>query len=289
MADYLIMTDSSADIPQAFIDRHDLGIIPMVLEIGDKEYIHQVLDGWDYKEFFKKLSTETGRTSQIVPSVYMEHFGKVLDQGKDILYISLSAGLTSTLDSASLAAANLREDYPDRKIVCMDSRAATGGQGMLVMYALENQDNGMTLEENTAWIEENRLRICHWFTVDDLDFLKRGGRISPTIAWIGGKLHIKPILRIVEDGTLEITEKVRGSKTARSTITSRFMNSDFDPAHPYVFICHGDIEPEALEIKKEIMKHQPLAQVFVMPMSPVISVHTGPGNMSVIYFGTNRK
>ncbi len=289
MAEYLIMTDSSADIPQDFVDRHNLGIIPMVLEIGDKEYTHKVLDGWDYKSFFASLATQTGRTSQIVPSVYTEYFSKVLDKGLDILYISLSAGLTSTLDSANLAASNLREEYPDRKIFCVDSRAATGGQGMIVMYALENQDKGMSLEENVAWVEENRLRTCHWFTVDDLDFLKRGGRISPTIAWIGGKLHIKPILRIMEDGTLEITEKVRGTKTARSTITSKFKASGFDPAFPYVFICHGDEEPGALLIKEEILACHPEAKVFVMPMSPVISVHTGPGNMSVIYFGTNRK
>ncbi|MBR2527875.1 MAG: DegV family protein [Blautia sp.] len=290
MNSYLIMTDSSADICQEFLDQYTLGIIPMVCEIGGSEYRHDKLDGWDSKSFFDRLRNgATGSTSQVIPTVYTEYFSKILDQGQDILYISLSSGLTSTLDSANIAAAGLREDYPERRIFCVDSRCATGGQGLLVMYALQNQAKGMSLEENAAWIEQNRLNICHWFTVDDLDFLKRGGRISPSLAWIGGKLKIKPVLRICEDGTLEIAEKVRGSKVARATITSRFKASDFNPEYPYVYLCHGDAEPEAMEMKAEIMAAQPQARVIVQPMSPVISIHTGPGVQAVIYYGSNRK
>jgi DegV family protein with EDD domain len=240
--------------------------------------------------FFDKLRNgATGRTSQVVPAVYTDSFRKVLDDGQDILYISLSSGLTSTLNSANMAVAGLREDYPERKICCVDSLAATGGQGLLVMYALQNQENGMSLEENVEWLKENRLHICHWFTVDDLDFLKRGGRISPTLAWVGGKLKIKPVLRIAEDGRLEITDKVRGAKTARTTIAEKFKASSFDPAHPYVFLCHGDAEPEAASIRDEILKAEPRARVIIQTMSPVISIHTGPGAQTVLYFGSNRK
>ncbi|MBR2255978.1 MAG: DegV family protein [Blautia sp.] len=287
---YLIMTDSSADIPQDFLDRYHPAIIPMVFEVGNEECRHQDPDGWDSKTFFDKLRNgATGRTSQIVPGVYVEEFSKVLDRGLDILYISLSSGLTSTLDSANLAANMVRATYPERKVYCVDSRCATGGQGLLVMYALQNQEKGMSLEENAAWVENNRLKICHWFTVDDLDFLKRGGRISPATAWIGGKLQIKPVLRIVEDGTLEITGKVRGSKIARQTIVGKFKESIFNPDYPYVYLCHGDAEPEANMMRDEILAAQPGAIVIVRPMSPVISIHTGPGVQSVIYYGSNRK
>ena len=180
------------------------------------------------------------------------------------------------------------EAYPERKISCVDSLAATGGQGILVILAAENQNKGMSLEENTSWLEENRLYICHWFTVDDLDFLKRGGRISPTIAWIGGKLKIKPILRIVEDGTLAIPEKVRGSKVAMNTIVSKYISSGLNEEHPYVFICHGDAAEQAEKEKAAILEAVPQAQVIIMPMSPIIGIHTGPGVQAVIYFGNNR-
>ena len=150
------------------------------------------------------------------------------------------------------------------------------------------REKGMSLEENTAWLEENRLHICHWFTVDDLDFLKRGGRISPTIAWIGGKLKIKPVLRIAEDGTLAIPEKVRGSKAAMNTIVSKYVSSGLNEEHPYVFLCHGDAVEQAEKAKAAILEAVPGAQVTIMPMSPIIGIHTGPGVQAVIYFGNNR-
>ena len=133
-----------------------------------------------------------------------------------------------------------------------------------------------------------RLHICHWFTVDDLDFLKRGGRISPTIAWIGGKLKIKPVLRIAEDGTLAIPEKVRGSKAAMNTIVSKYESSGLNEEHPYVFLCHGDALEQAEKAKAAILEAVPGAQVTIMPMSPIIGIHTGPGVQAVIYFGNNR-
>ena len=244
---------------------------------------------WDSKAFYDRLRDGgTGSTSQIPPATYTDYFLPFLKEGKDILYISLSGGLTSTWQSSHLAATELMEEYPERKISCVDSLAATGGQGILVILAARNQENGMSLEENTAWLEENRLHICHWFTVDDLDFLKRGGRISPTVAWIGGKLKIKPILRIAEDGTLAIPEKVRGSKVALNNICSKFISSGLSEEYPYVVICHGDALEQAEKAKAQIVEAVPQAQVVIMPMSPIIGIHTGPGVQAVIYFGNNR-
>ena len=237
MSDYVIITDTSADIPADILDKGQIHLIPMVYQLNGEGCPHRNPGNWDSRAFYDKLRAGgTGSTSQISPATYTDCFEPFLKEGKDILYISLSGGLTSTWQSSRIAAADLMEEYPERKISCVDSLAATGGQGILVILAAENQNKGMSLEENTSWLEENRLHICHWFTVDDLDFLKRGGRISPTIAWIGGKLKIKPILRIVEDGTLAIPEKVRGSKAAMNTIVSKYISSGLNEEHPYVFI-----------------------------------------------------
>jgi DegV family protein with EDD domain len=289
MNDYVIMTDSSADIPADILALGEIEIIPMVFELNKTSVSHTTSADWDSKKFYDKLRQGgSGSTSQIPPVVYTEYFEKQLKEGKDILYISLSAGLTSTWQSSCLAASDLLEEYPDRKIICIDSHAATGGQGILTVIALDNQKKGMTLQENTAWLEANRNNICHWFTVDDLDFLKRGGRISPTIAWIGGKLKIKPVLRIAEDGKLDIAEKVRGAKAAIGNITGKYRASSHDPEYPYVFLCHGDAEEQAEKMKEEILAATPEAKVSIMPMSPVIGIHTGPGVQSVIYYGNNR-
>ena len=289
MSEYVIITDTSADIPASILEKGQIEIIPMVYQLSGEECPHRDPGNWDSKAFYDKLRAgNTGSTSQIPPVTYTEYFEPYLKEGKDILYISLSGGLTSTWQSSHLAATELMEKYPERKISCVDSLAATGGQGILVILAAENQEKGMTLDENTRWLEENRLHICHWFTVDDLDFLKKGGRISPTIAWIGGKLKIKPILRIAEDGTLAIPEKVRGSKVALNTIVSKYISSGLNEEHPYVFICHGDAADQAEKAKEQILAAVPGAKVLIMPMSPIIGIHCGPGVQAVIYFGNNR-
>lgn len=289
MSAYKIMMDSSGDITEEILKQGRLGIIPMMFDLNGESHTHNAAEQWDSREFYNKLREGgTGSTSQINPAVYTECFEQQLKEGRDVLYLSLSSGLTSTLQSAHLAASTLLEEYPERKIACVDSHAATGGLGLLTMLALRNQEKGMSLEENAAWLEENRNQICHWFTVDDLDFLKRGGRISPTIAWIGGKLKIKPVLRIDGDGKLEIMEKVRGAKAAMNCITGKFKNSVFHEEYPYVFLCHGDAKEQAEKAKAEILAAQPGAQVILQPMSPIIGIHTGPGVQAVIYFGSNR-
>lgn len=289
MSDYIIMTDSSADIPEELYTLGEIPIIPMTLQVQGEDLRCAGSGKWDSKAFYQSLrSGATGSTSQIPPAVYTTWFEEELKAGRDILYLSLSGGLSATWQSASLAASQLLEQYKERKIICVDSLAATGGQGLLAICALENQKKGMSLEENARWIEENRTSICHWFTVDDLDFLKRGGRISPTIAWLGGKLKIKPVLRIAEDGTLSIMEKVRGAKAAAGCICKKYLASGFCEEHPYVFICHGDAQAQAESIRQDILSSVPQAKVFLMPMGPVIGIHTGPGVQAVIYFGNNR-
>lgn len=289
MSKYVIFTDSAADIPAEVLAEGQVEVIPMSYELNEQSLVHKDPADWDSKEFYDRLRDGgSGRTSQIPPVVYMENFEGKLKGGFDILYLSLSSGLSSTWDSARLAASDLMEEYPDRKVISVDSHAATGGQGILTMLALENQKKGMSLEENAEWLEENRNNVCHWFTVDDLDFLKRGGRISPTIAWIGGKLKIKPVLRIAEDGKLSIAEKARGTKAAMNCIVGKYKEAELNPEMPYVFICHGDAEEQAMKAKEEVLAAVPDAKVFVMSMSPIIGIHTGPGVQAIIYYGNNR-
>lgn len=173
MSEYVIITDTSADIPASVLDKGQIHLIPMVYQLNGEEHPHKDPGSWDSKAFYDQLRNGgTGSTSQISPAVYTDYFEPFLKEGKDILYISLSGGLTSTWQSSHLAATDLMEEYPERKISCVDSLAATGGQGILVILAAQNQEKGMSLEENTAWLEENRLHICHWFTVDDLISLR---------------------------------------------------------------------------------------------------------------------
>lgn len=244
MSDYVIITDTSADIPADILDKSQIHLIPMVYQLNGEECPHRNPGNWDSRAFYDKLRAGgTGSTSQISPATYTDCFEPFLKEGKDILYISLSGGLTSTWQSSRIAAADLMEAYPERKISCVDSLAATGGQGILVILAVENQNKGMSLEENTSWLE---------------------------------------------DGTLAIPEKVRGSKAAMNTIVSKYISSGLNEEHPYVFICHGDAAEQAEKEKAAILEAVPQAQVIIMPMSPIIGIHTGPGVQAVIYFGNNR-
>ena len=289
MSEYIIMTDTSADIPEEILVKGHIQLIPMAFELNGEERVHSDPGNWDSKEFYGKLRDGgQGKTSQIPPMVYTEYFEKILKEGKDILYISLSGGLTSTWQSSKLAATDLMEEYPDRKISCVDSHAATGGQGILTLIARKNQEKGMSLEENTAWLEENRNNICHWFTVDMLDHLRHGGRISAASAAIGTVLNIKPLLHVAEDGTLKVMDKPRGRKKAFKLQMSKMEQGWLPELGKLVVIGHGDSMETALELKETVLSKYPDSEVRIADIGPVIGAHTGPGMLALIFWGTTR-
>ena len=289
MSEYVIITDTSADIPASVLDKGQIHLIPMVYQLNGEEHPHKDPGSWDSKAFYDQLRNGgTGSTSQISPAVYTDYFEPFLKEGKDILYISLSGGLTSTWQSSHLAATDLMEEYPERKISCVDSLAATGGQGILVILAAQNQEKGMSLEENTAWLEENRLHICHWFTVDDLNFLKRGGRVSAATALVGTMLSIKPVMHTDNEGRLTMVGKARGRKASLKALLDAIERLAIEPEKQTMFICHADCEEEAKQVAAEIQRRFGTTDIRIHYIGPVIGSHTGPNTMGLFFVGTER-
>ena len=290
MRDYVIITDSCCDLSADLAQELELEVVPLSLQMGGKTY-RNWLDGRElsFPDFYRRIRAgEAATTSAVSVGDFEEVMRPILTGGRDILCLCFSSALSTTYQSACIAAQTLSEEVPEGTVRVVDTLCASLGQGLLAYLCAQEKRRGASLEELTAYAETTRGKVCHWFTVDDLDFLKRGGRISPTIAWIGGKLKIKPVLRIAEDGTLAIPEKVRGSKAAMNTIVSKYVSSGLNEEHPYVFLCHGDALEQAEKAKAAILEAVPGAQVTIMPMSPIIGIHTGPGVQAVIYFGNNR-
>ncbi len=284
---YVIFSDISADIPADYAKEKDIRFISMQYSLGDED---RVCEGIEAEELLKRFydgqrSGDLTRTSQISPQIYMDIFTPVLEEGKDILYLSLSSGLSSTYQSSCLAASQLEEKFPGRKIVCVDSLASTGGMVLLLEAAALNREQGMTVSENGKWLEENRLKVCHWFMVEDLMYLKRGGRVSAATAVVGSALNIKPVLKIEEDGTLKNFAKARGTKRALNSLVEYYAAaSDKEPGER-VYILHADSRDNADYLEEKVKEINPKCSVAKMMLSPIIGAHTGPGMCAVVHFG----
>lgn len=284
---YVIYTDASADVDKSFFEKKGVGMVPMGYTLGEQEQICASLESEEMLKAFYDMQREGNvtHTSQIIPQKYIEIFEPVLREGKDVLYLALSSGLTKTVDSANLAKQELAETVPDAVFLPVDSLAGTAGMGLLLEKAVENMEKGMTLQENAAWLEENRLQVCHWFMVEDLMYLKRGGRIPATTAVLGTALNIKPILKIDEEGKLITIDKKRGEKMAVKNLFDRYMESRDSQFGERVYIVHADCPHRADMLEKKILEANPEAQITKMYLSPIIGAHTGPGMMALIHFG----
>ena len=225
MGKYQIFTDATADLsPESLKGLPSVEIIPMQIEIGGAEYTFGTPDGITPQEFYglqRKGSFAT--TSQINPTVYFQYFEPCLRQGVDVLYLCFSSGLSGTYQSAMLAAEELQQEYPERKIICVDTLGASAGEGFLVREAAKMQGNGLTIEELAEWVTKRRLQVCHWFTVDTFTHLKHGGRVSAAAAAMGTALQIKPLLHVDDNGKLQVMEKSRGRIRKRPQLRSFFI------------------------------------------------------------------
>ena len=286
MNDYLIYTDASADIAPSVIERYDIRFVAMNYTVGEEE---RLCTNLEHPAFLKKFydaqreGKET-RTSQVTPHSYIETFSPLLKEGKSVLYVSLSSGLTKTFDSVCLAASQLADEYTEAKVVAVDSLCATGGMGLLLEAAAENRAAGMSIEENAAWLSEHRLEVSHWFMVDDLMYLKRGGRIPATTAVLGTALNIKPILKIDEEGKLVTLEKKRGYKLALKELANKYTVTR-DESKNRIYIVHGDCPDLADELEQQLREINPEADITKMMLCPIIGAHTGPGMLAAIFFG----
>lgn len=290
MNTYQIFTDATADLTaKLMIGLPCVEIIPMQVEIGGREYTYGPGGTITSGEFYSLQRAENfASTSQINPTVYFEKFEPYLRRGTDIVYLSFSSGLSGTFQSANLCVEELRQQYPERKIICLDTLGASVGEGFLVREAAKMQQAGLSIDELADWVTVNRLRVCHWFTVDTFTHLRHGGRVSASAAVLGSALQIKPLLHVDEDGHLQPQEKPRGRKNAIAAQLARMEQGWRPELGRSVLIGHCD-DLEAAEILcGRINERFPDAEVEIADIGPVIGAHTGPGTLALFYWGNNR-
>lgn len=287
---YEIFADVSIDIDMEMAKKYDVKYVPMEYVLGnDTFYCTEPESNEMMHHYYEKLrhKMET-RTSQITPFHYVEIFEPLVKEGKAILYLSLSSGLSNTYESALMAAKQLSEDYENVQIEVIDSLGATGGMGLLIESACRNREAGMSLQENAAWMRANANKVNLWFKVEDLMYLMRGGRVSATTAVLGTALNIKPVLNVNAAGKLDTVAKKRGNKLAVKYILEQF-ESGFDPAFGnVVYISCADCMKDAEELKKMVLEIRPELEVRITMLSPIIGAHTGPDMLALIYYGTPR-
>lgn len=290
MAEYRIFTDATADLsPELKEGLPPIEVIPMQVEIGGKEYTYGSPEGITAQEFYRlQREGNFASTSQINPTVYFQHFEPWLRQGTDILYLCFSSGLSGTYQSAELAVKELKAEYPERKIICIDTLGASVGEGFLVREAARMQANDLTIEELADWIVLRRLMVCHWFTVDTFTHLKHGGRVSATAAVMGAALQIKPLLHVDEQGKLQAVEKPRGRNRAIAALAARMEQGWIPGMGKSVLIGHADDLAAADLLKKQIIEKFPDADIHIADIGPVIGAHAGPGTLALFYWGSNR-
>ncbi len=286
---YWIVTDSAIDMPKAWIDQQEgLRILDLSYLMDDKSYVS---DGTDesIREIYNAMrSGKMLKTSQVTPDMWENCFRELLSGGHDVLTIAFSSGLSGTCAAAFMAADEVRADYPDRKLIVIDSLQASAGEGLMVHYALENRTNGMSIEDNAAWIESNVQNFLAWFTVDDLMHLHRGGRVSAASAIVGSLVRIKPIMHVDENGTLAVYEKCPGRKRSIRVLAEKIIADIVKPEGQMIHISHGDCLDEAQQLADMLKAALPIADVRISYVGSVIGAHTGPGVIAVFCMGNTR-
>lgn len=287
MNNYVIVSDATLDLPVNIIEDCDIKVIPMGFEIGNIEYFHHADEReLSIEDFYARLKNgEVSHTTQITPAQFLDYFTDILESGMDILYITFSSGLSGTYNTAKMIIDELKDEYPDRKIYCIDSLCASIGEGILVYNAAMQKRKGLSLEELRDWTEEHKTMARHWFTVKDLFYLKRGGRITSLEAFIGTALKIRPVLSTDDQGKLIVTSKVRGSKAELDLLVTKMETEGVDLSDQTVIVGHGDNLPQALELEKIIRSKNLVKDVVLAKIGPIIGSHTGPGMLALVYMG----
>lgn len=288
---YVIVTDSAANLPEELYEQFGITVLSLSFHVDGKEYkSYQKGKVTDLKQFYSMMrNKEMITTSLIGPDEFAQTFSKILDEGKDVLYIGFDSALSGTYQSATIAAKDLEERYPDRRIVTVDSLCASAGQGLLVYYAAKMKEEGKSIDEVSQWAEEHRLNACHWFTVDDLFFLKRGGRVSAATAVVGSLLQVKPVMHVSDAGKLEVVSKARGRKQAMQALVKEMEKTIKDPQKQLIIVTHGDCEEDANYVANVIREKFTTKEVIVHYLDPVIGAHSGPGTLAVFFMGDARK
>ena len=288
MGNYAIFTDTASDIKPELLNKWGVEYISLTFrfEGNEREYANGEMDA---REFYKKMREgNIAKTSAINPEAFGKAFEKILSRGDDILYLGFSSGLSTTYNSAKIACDELSEKYPERKIITVDTLAASAGEGMLVYLAAEKKKEGASVEEVAQYIDDIKLKLCHWFTVDDLIYLKRGGRVSPTVAFVGNLLGIKPVLHVDDEGHLINMFKARGRKASINAIAEKYGELALDKENGTVYISHGDCISDARLLEETIKTKFGAKVEIITDVGPVIGAHSGPGTLALFFIGKER-
>ena len=288
MQNYVIFTDSGCDIAPEILTEWGVQYSSLIYYFADDEIEHTSTD-MSIKSFYDRMRAGgVAKTAAISIGTFLDAFEPLLQEGKDILYLSFSSGLSTTCNSAHLAANQLAEQYPERKIVVVDTLAASAGQGLLVYFAKELKNDGKAIDEVAAHLEELKFKLSHWFTVDDLEYLKRGGRISPTVAFLGNALGLKPLLHVDNEGKLISMAKIRGRKKALLSLADKYTELAETPAEGTVFISHADCEEDAKLVAQALQERHGVKVHLITDIGAVIGAHAGPGTVALFFLGRER-
>ena len=284
---YRIITDNCCDFPADMYEELNLAVVPLVVRF-QKEEISQYSEKWLKKMYAGLRAGEEATTSAVNPQGWENVIEPVLAAGEDALVLTFSSGLSTTYQSAVIAATELSDKYPDRKIRVIDTLCASLGQGLLVWYACQKRDAGMKFDELADWVESHKLNLCHWFTVDDLMFLKRGGRVSAATALVGTMLQIKPVLHVDDEGHLINVSKARGRKASIEALAKKLGETGLPGENDTVFISHGDCIEDVKILEKILKEKYGVKEIFTYYVGAVIGSHSGPGTIALFFLGNKR-
>ena len=290
MRDYVILTDSCCDLTAEMAAELGVEVLPLSLQMEGKTY-RNYLDGRDigFQEFYAHIRNGAlATTSAVNVGEFEAKMREILKTGKDILSISFSSALSTTYQSSVIAAEELKSEFPDARILTVDSLCASLGQGLFVWLCAQEQKKGKTIDEVKAFAEETKAHLCHWFTVDDLNHLKRGGRISAATALFGTMLAIKPVMHVDDEGRLTPVSKARGRRASLTALVDRMAESAMDPENQTVFISHGDCLEDAEFVAGEVRRRLGVKAIHINYVGPVIGNHSGPGTMALFFLGKAR-
>lgn len=289
MNQYIITTDTTCDMTYEYYKDNNVVFIPLEYIMDGTAYEEFAPNALPVKDFYDSMRNgKMPKTSQISVYKATEAFEKLLVQGKDILHLAFSSALSGSYNSAVQAAESLKEKYPNRKIMVFDSKAASMGEGLLLNYLVKNKANGMSLEDNYKWLKKSAGNLAHWFTVNDLYHLHRGGRVSRTAAVLGTMINIKPVLHVDDEGRLVMVEKVRGRMASIKKLVAHMEQTAIDPKNQVVYISHGDCLEEAQKLGKLIEESLGVKEIVYNHVGPVIGAHAGPGTLALFFMATKR-
>ena len=289
MREFKILTDNTADLPESYIQEHDLSLAWLPYLLDGETYTRE--NTLDYPTFYAKMRAGSmPTTSQVNPQQAREVLEAVLRQGYDILYIAFSSGLSGTYNSVRIAAEDLAEEYPEATIAVVDSLCASLGEGLLVHKAVQMKEAGKSLGEIRDWLEANKLHLCHVFTVDDLNHLYRGGRVSRTAAFLGTLANIKPMLHVDDEGHLIALSKVRGRKKSIASLVDMMEErmGAWKDQNDILFISHGDCVEDANRLKELVEERTGIHAYLIGYIGPTIGAHSGPGTLALFFMGEKR-